>query len=235
MSIRGWKRCTGGHGQSGAESSPPRFPRRKASRQPACYAVRPRRVRTVALCLWCGASDGGGGGGSAAAVRETWPGAPPRPSVYPRRVLMPPRPAVLCAPKDFGEETAFDLISRLHHYIHESLRLWVQTKEHFDHFELAFGNWACAVSTDTSSRSVSQHKQLRHHATADGGYLAPLSRRQGSRRIHRHSPHRLRAGLSGPDGHGGVAACWRRAEAGGRDARARAGAGTAAAHCRTAL
>ena len=113
----------GGSRAVGRQVKAPRFARRKASRQPACYAVRPRRVRAVALCLWCGPSDGRGGGASAAAIRQTRPGAPPRPSAYPRRGLMPPRPRVLCAPKDFGEETAFDLISRLHHYIHESLRL----------------------------------------------------------------------------------------------------------------
>ena len=115
----------GGSRAVGRRVKPPRFARRKASRQPACYAVRPRRVRAVALCLWCGPSDGRGGGASAAAIRQTRPGAPPRPSAYPRRGLMPPRPRVLCAPKDFGEETAFDLISRLHHYIHESLRLCI--------------------------------------------------------------------------------------------------------------
>ena len=113
----------GGSRAVGRRVKPPRFARRKASRQPACYAVRPRRVRAVALCLWCGPSDGRGGGASAATIRQTWPGAPPRPSAYPRRGLMPPRPPVLCAPKDFGTETAFDLISRLHHFIHESLRL----------------------------------------------------------------------------------------------------------------
>ena len=99
----------GGSRAVGRRVKPPRFARRKASRQPACYAVRSRRVRAVALCLWCGPSDGRGGGASAAAIRQTRPGAPPRPSAYPRRGLMPPRPRVLCAPKDFGEETAFDL------------------------------------------------------------------------------------------------------------------------------
>jgi hypothetical protein len=119
----------GGSRAVGRLAKAPRFARRKASRQPACYAVRPRRVRAVALCLWCGPSDGRGGGASAAAIRQTRPGAPPRPSAYPRRGLMPPRPRVLCAPKDFGEETAFDLISRLHHFIHESLRLWLRTAD----------------------------------------------------------------------------------------------------------
>ena len=42
-------------------------------------------------------SGASGGGASAAAIRQTWPGAPPRPSAYPRRGPMPPRPCPLRA------------------------------------------------------------------------------------------------------------------------------------------
>ena len=83
----------GAHGQPIPRVSAPRSARQSTSRQPVCSAMRLLCARVLVSSLRCGPSDGGGGTGSAAGIRQARLVDLPRPSMRPRRALLPAAPA----------------------------------------------------------------------------------------------------------------------------------------------